>query len=161
MPDRVVLTDVYNWTELPDQPANPLRPFEHHSARKGETITVTDTEAARGEALGALGSEEDYNRTAIADATGAGGNAPDAQLESYNVQQLQAYLQEHPTEADRIEALELKRERPRSTVLDGIERTRRFMAAELEARRAEQEAEAERQAAEAGTPETPPAIPPA
>lgn len=54
MPDveREVVSDVYTWSTEVEVPGT-TRP-EYHVARKGETITVSEAEAARGEALGAL-----------------------------------------------------------------------------------------------------------
>lgn len=50
--EREVVSDVYTWSTEIEVPGT--TEYEYHIARKGDTITVSDAEAARGEALGAL-----------------------------------------------------------------------------------------------------------
>lgn len=133
MPKRTVLFDLYQYrVPLEGEPGK----FDHLTAARGEVIDVDADEAARGEALGALGDPADL---ALADAERAsdeGGVVEDAVLGGYNVDQMAAYLAQHPGEADHVGDLEAARSRPRKGVLELVDRTRSLFLAEVEAREA-------------------------
>jgi hypothetical protein len=149
MPKRTVLFDSYNWlTPIEGQPGK----SDFNSATRGQVIDVTQAEADRGEALGALG---DAGELAILDAEAAsseGGLPDDAVLEAYNVDDLLAYLSQHPADVDRVEALEAKRgAKARVTVTRAITSTRELLAAEIATREAAAEQDALEQAAALST----------
>jgi hypothetical protein len=158
--DRIVLTDTYSWmTPVEGVPGR----WQHNSARRGDSISVSAEEAKRGEALGGLGDSADLAVTAAAAAEPA--TAPDEQLQGYTVEELIAYVGERPSEAERVRALEAAREKPRKTVAEAMERVIRARDEEL-ARRAEEDeaaraadAEAAARAAATGAPTVPAGAP--
>lgn len=115
---RTVLVDTYAYmTPVGDER---LGRFLHNIARRGETIEISTEEAARGESLDALGTEA--QAAAAAFAAAEPGVASDEELRGKNVDELSAYLGQHPSEAERIAALEDARDRPRGSILKAVER---------------------------------------
>lgn len=114
--ERVVVTDIYTWmTPLAGRTVG-----QHNVAHRGDTIKVTPEEAERGEKLGGLGTEAD----AVAAAARSSEPATwgDDQVNSASVDELVAYLGQHPSEAERIRTLEAERRRPRKTIAEATER---------------------------------------
>lgn len=155
---RFVLFDVYGWSTPID--GERLR-RDYHLARRGEEIEISEAEAARGEGLGALGTEAEA--TASASAAAEPPSASDEQLGGMNVDELVAYLGQHPSEAQRIIDLEEARERSRKTVLEPAQRVKvaheEAVADELERQRAATEAEQAAYAAATGGGTGAPTIP--
>lgn len=141
MPTRRVLVDIYSWTEAT---GIPTMPFTSRTAVKGAEVDLSNAhpseavEIARGEALGALGSDADA--AAALQAEGEPGSVTADQIRSMTADDLVAYLGAHPSEAERIRDLENGRPRGgRKTVLDGVERVIDARDADA-AERAEQDA---------------------
>lgn len=161
---RYVITDVYGWsTEIPGR-IDGRR--DHHVARKGDTIDVTEEEAARGEALDALSADAGDLEASIASA--AEPPSWDAnQLDSANVEDTVAYLAQHPSEAAGVLALEQKRDerglKVRKGVVGAAERIQAAYDEQLEADAlARQQAEDDEQrafAASSGAASSAPRIP--
>lgn len=130
MPVRTVLFDLYTYRVV-----RPDRPDPHTvTVYRGDTVTVTDEEAARGERLGGLGSAADLAMADAEAASDAGGLADDAELAGMTLDQVVAYLGQHPGEADRVADLEATRPKPRKTVATAVAATRELLAAEIAAR---------------------------
>lgn len=113
-----VLFDAYNWqTPREGQPGK----FHHNRALRGDVIDVSDDEAARGLALGALSASALDSAKAETE-SGEPRAWGDEQLRGANADDLIAYVGQRPSEAERVQELENKRSRPRKTVLEAIER---------------------------------------
>jgi hypothetical protein len=166
VPKLYVLADVYAWsTPIAGRPDR----VDHHVARKGELIDVSDDEAARGLALAAEGNGG--LSTDAADAAGAiaaSAEPPswsDEQLASANVDDTVAYLTQHPSEAARVLDAESARtdRKPRKTVLEAAERVQTTyeeeLAAQAEQREADVDAEQRAYASTAGASTAAPRIP--
>lgn len=122
MAKRIVLFDRYTWT-VRDPSAR--RGWRVRRAYRGEEIDVSDAEAARGEALGALGTQADLDTVVAAEAAKVADTwqpADDDTVEQMNVAQVHAYLnavpeEHHAEEVERIIELEQLRDKPRTGVL--------------------------------------------
>jgi len=122
MVKRTVLFDTYCW--MTEDPKG-HRGLAHNVASRGEEIEVSEVEASRGEALGALGSKADIvAAVAQADAKVAETWEPatDEAIEAFNLAQVHAYLNQVPEErrddeVSRVIDLENLREKPRAGVL--------------------------------------------
>lgn len=163
MPDLFVIFDTYAWsTEIPGRPDR----TDYHVARQGEKISVSDAEADRGLALGALSRSP-----AVAEAAVAANAEPpswsDVELDSANVEDTVAYLAQHPSEATRVLALEASRPKrelkTRKGVTDAAERIDAAYQEQLEAdaaaREAAEDEEQRAYAASTGATSTVPRIP--
>jgi hypothetical protein len=92
---------------------------EYHMANRGDEVELDDKEFARQKELGSIGTKEE-----AAKAAGAAIAPPavsDEQLRSMTVDEVTAYLNQHPEEVDRIEAAELERDNPRKGVTDLVD----------------------------------------
>lgn len=116
--DRVVLVDSYGWsTPIPGR-VDGRR--DYHVARRGDVISVSAAEAARGDALGGLaevtvardGSIDEAARAAVdaaAQASVTPSAEPDERLKAMNMAELTAYMGQNPFEVERVLALEEQR----------------------------------------------------
>ena len=149
MAQRTVLVDAYSYMiRTEDGP-------QHMTAYRGETVELSEKEIARGESLGALGTPEEA--LAVAQAASEPASAPDEQLRGFNVDQLVVYLQQHPSEAERLAELEAARgDKQRKGVLDAIDRTIAARDEAIEDELARREAAAE---ADAAAGQSAPAVP--
>lgn len=124
MPDRLVLVDFYSWSEPIKGDPQGRRQF--HTARKGETITVTAEEAKRGDELEvrpgmyALGDAEALAKAEREAAAALAGTGPlsDDVLQAMNVEALVAYAGQFPNSVPHLVELETARKSPRKAVLD-------------------------------------------
>lgn len=151
---RTVMVDAYSW--MTRDPDRPLDPPQHNTAVRGELIEVSPDEAKRGERLGGLGSPEEAAQAALL--ASEPGSAPDEELRGMNIEQLTAYLGQHPSEAERISDLEATRPKGkvRSTITDLVERTIEARDVAVEEQLARQQAEENAAAAAAaGAPRVP------
>lgn len=118
---RSVVFDVITWktpTSRPDK-------FDYHIARLGETVELSEEEAARLEALGAVGTPREA--AAAQQVAAEGATWPQEQLDSANVADTVAYMTQHPSEAAAVLESEQSREsrgkgKPRVTVMQAAER---------------------------------------
>lgn len=159
MPKRFVLFDVIGWSTPIEGRLDGRR--DYHSARRGEEVDLPDSEVERLEALGAVGTQAEA--TASASAAAEPPSASDEQLASMNVEELVAYLGQHPSEAQRVVTLEEGREKPRKGVLEPAQRVQvaheEAVADQLEAERAAAEREQAAYAATTGASTGAPTIP--
>lgn len=120
VPDTVtrrVLFHIYSYTVATGIPS---QPFMSVTAKRGDTITISPQEAARGEALSALGTDE--QAAAVEQRAGEPAAVDDTQLRSMTADDLIVYLGTRPSDAERVRELEEGRATPRKTVLAAIER---------------------------------------
>lgn len=141
----VAIFDIVCWTTPPAKPGDRAN---HHLARRGETIEVPESEYDRLNALGAVGSAQDLE--VAQDHAEEGASWADEQVDSANVEDLIAYLGQHPTEAQRVLDAELSREerkvgKARKGVVGAAEKVKAVyddeMAARLEAQQEEADLE--------------------
>jgi hypothetical protein len=127
---RRVMVDAYNW----QTPAEGLPGrYELHTSLRDEIVDFPEAEAARGDsivirtlpngrAVHALEVPEQADRLAAelrqAAADGTLGRWTDEQLLDANVEEISAYVTQHPDEVDRVVTLEETRDRPRKGVLE-------------------------------------------
>lgn len=124
---QLVVADAHAWMTL--RPASYGRPGErnHHRAFRGEIISVTEEEAARGQALGSLSDLDPESVNKAVDALQAlnepipAGEAGDAVLATWKAEELAGYVTQHSGEAQRVYRIERDRKRgPRKTVLEAL-----------------------------------------
>ncbi|GLW22943.1 hypothetical protein DI270_017370 [Microbispora triticiradicis] len=121
MRNYTVIRGVFCWITRHKDGTGNWQPL-HHTAHPGDVLTLGEVDAVRGLEAGILAPVEDAEEAAAAVAADTG-LVSDEELAHMKVEEITAYLVQHPDEARRVWEAERRRAKPRATVLQatGIE----------------------------------------